>query len=127
MVRLLPSVRLRRYVVSIPTGLSGGAYSTKRSTADNMRDTQPQGRRETYRARFTGGPWDRRRARLAAPTSGRPQDFVEVSDASDGAYAVAGAADAEGYVPYWWVSWASVATAQATPTVRAVDPERERE
>ena len=93
----------------------------------HMRDTQPQGRRETYRARFTGGPWDRRRARLAAPMSGRPRDFVEVPEASDGAYAVAGAADAEGYVPYWWVSWASVATVQAAPIVRAVVPERERE
>ena len=83
-----------------------------------MPDTQPQTLRETYRARFTGGPRDGRTARLGALASGRPRDFVELSDASDGAYAVAGAADADGYVPYWWVSWASVATAQAVPVVR---------
>ena len=90
-----------------------------------MHDTQPQARRETYRARFTGGPLDGRTARLATRASDRPRDFVEVSDARDGAYAVAGAADAEGHVPYWWVSWASVATVQAMPIAASRDP-RER-
>lgn len=63
--------------------------------------------RQLYAARLDNGPHDGRTIRVRAQAHGGPPDFIYADD--DGAYALAGAADHEGALPYWWMPWARAA------------------
>ena len=62
-----------------------------------------------YLARFEGGPWHQRKRRLDAAPSGGPPGFVPVHVQAEGIYALAGGADAEGFLPYRRMAWGRVA------------------
>ena len=52
--------------------------------------------------------------RPAGPTLGGPPDFVSADD--EGVYALAGAIDRDGVLPYWWMTWARAATLRHVPS-----------
>ena len=70
---------------------------------------------------FQGGPWHGRTRPLEAAISGGPPDLVRAPFHADGVYALAGGADAEGFLPYRWMSWARVAELQATGATALVE------
>ncbi len=76
-----------------------------------LRTTRPVG----YLVRFEGGPWDRWVRLVPMRASGGPWDFQSVDRHGDGIYVLAGAEDAEGRLPYWWMTWDRAALLQAGP------------
>ena len=67
-----------------------------------------------YQARFEGGPWRGSVRTLPAHPRGGPLDFLPVLVEDEGVYALAGGEDAEGQLPYWWISLDRAATLQST-------------
>jgi hypothetical protein len=77
-----------------------------------MRLAQSSTRPQLYLVRFEGGPWDGSTLVVPARASGDPPDFQSVAHDGDGVYALAGAADERGRLPYWWMPWDRAALLQ---------------
>lgn len=62
-----------------------------------------------YTARLEGGPGDGIAIAVRELPSGDPPDFMYSPADDKGVYALAGAADNDGTLPYWWMPWARAA------------------
>ena len=74
----------------------------------------PAATSDRYQARFEGGPWRGSVRELPAHPEGGPLDFLPVLVEDEGVYALAGGEDAEGQLPYWWISLDRAAMLQNT-------------
>jgi hypothetical protein len=79
-----------------------------------MRLPSPWFRADLYEARFERGPWHGSVRSVPADPAGGPPDLVPVLTDGEGVYALAGGADVEGLLPYWWMPWERVAKPEPT-------------